>query len=181
MSSSQRWVADPTNHCSWAPVPSHPPTLPHYSSKEEMQRVIIIRQGQITGLGWGWRHSIKGRFLGNQGRCREAGGSGGLQWVGVGNCRPGLSPCTVSSRDLGNPGSRGAGKANPKPRHTHKFSFQSSHTVKRRLMARCHFLYSTLNGANLIIFSKSLSFASIELKFILKNEDNTTCSWMLVF
>lgn len=28
-----------------------PTTLPHHSSKGEMQRVIIIRQGQITGLG----------------------------------------------------------------------------------------------------------------------------------
>lgn len=37
-------------------------------------------------------------------------------------------------------------------------------------MTACHILYSTLNGANLIIFSpKCLSFASIELKFLKKN------------
>lgn len=63
-----------------------PPTLPHYSSKGEMQRVIIIRQGQITGLGGGWLRSIKGCFLGNRGRYWEAG-AGGPKWVGVGSCR----------------------------------------------------------------------------------------------
>ena len=74
------------------------------------------------------------------------------QWVSEGSCRSGLHPCTVSSRSFGSPGPRGAGKSSLNPRHTHKFSFQSTHAVKRRLMTICHILYSTLNGANLIFF-----------------------------
>lgn len=92
-----------------------PPTLPYYSSKGEMQRVIIIRQGQITGLGGGWLRSIKGCFLGNQGRCWEAG-AGDPKWVGVGSSRRVTRPlCLVQWEKFREPGMEGSWPSNPQP------------------------------------------------------------------
>lgn len=108
--------------------------------------------GQVLGSGeWG------------------GGGLGGPQGVGVGSCRPELSPCTYPAElwrtlTLGDEACQ-----TPIPGTLINFSFEATHAVKKRLMKVCHVLYSTLNGANLIIFFQKLIFCFQGVKIFKKN------------
>lgn len=107
-----------------------PPTLPHYSSKGDMQRVIIIRQGQITGLGGEWLHSIKGRFLGNKSRCWEAGVPRRPTMSGHKELQARTQPLGHVQQTCREPRIWGSSHSNPNPGTLINFAFQA-HTQRK--------------------------------------------------